>query len=197
MMLSPVEASLNRNIAASSAARALCARLNGKTLVLEVLGLPWALRIAATGDRISLDRDEGAAADAKLAGSALGLLNLAGARPDIAMSGGSVRIEGDVDVAQGFRDLLKLARPDMEEELSRYLGDVPAHLLGNLTRGFAGFGKRAADTFAMNVGEYLQEEGRDVPTRTELDEFTSGVDAMNRDVARVEERLARLEARRS
>lgn len=195
MFLSPLEASLNRNIAASSAARALCARLNGKALAIEIVGLPWPLRLTCTEERIHLGRDTDAPADARLAGSAIGLLNLAGARPDMAVSGGSVRIVGDADVAQSFRELLKLARPELEEELSRHIGDVPAHWLGNLAKDLAGFGKRAADTLAMNIGEYLQEEGRDVPTRVELDEFTAGVEALNKAVTRIDERLAQLENR--
>lgn len=195
MLLSPLEASLNRNIAASSAARALCARLHGKSLAIEIVGLPWALRLACAEERLHLSRDTDAPADARLAGSAIGLLNLAGARPDVAVSGGSVRIVGDADVAQSFRELLKLARPELEEELSRHIGDVPAHWLGNLAKDLAGFGKRAADTLAMNIGEYLQEEGRDVPTRVELDEFTAGVEALNKAVARIDERLAQFETR--
>ena len=40
-----------------------------------------------------------------------------------------------------------------------------------LARSALGFARRARDTFAQNVAEYLQEEGRDVPSRTEAEEF--------------------------
>ena len=45
------------------------------------------------------------------------------------------------------------------------------------------------------MAEYLQEEGRDLPTRTEVEEFLSGVDQLRDDAERLEARLARVEAR--
>jgi ubiquinone biosynthesis protein UbiJ len=47
----------------------------------------------------------------------------------------------------------------------------------------------------QNVAEYLQEEGRDVPNRTEAEEFLHGVDRIRDDVDRLEARLKLLEAR--
>ena len=108
-----------------------------------------------------------------------------------------MRIEGDAEVAQAFSELLKEARPDLEEELSRLIGDVAAHQVGNAARSVIGFAQRAADTFAQNVSEYLQEEGRDVPSRTEAEEFIAGVDKLRDDVDRLEARIARLEKNRN
>jgi ubiquinone biosynthesis protein UbiJ len=108
------------------------------------------------------------------------------------MRSGTVRIEGDAEVAQAFRDLLKAAQPDVEEELSRLIGDVGAHQLGNLARGALQFGQRVADTFARNVSEYLQEESRDLMTRVEVDEFIEAVDQLRDGVDRAEARLAQM-----
>ena len=52
-------------------------------------------------------------------------------------------------------------------------------------------------TLGTNVAEYLQEEGRDVPTRLELEEFLRSVDDVRDATDRFEARLARLESRRS
>jgi ubiquinone biosynthesis protein UbiJ len=46
------------------------------------------------------------------------------------------------------------------------------------------------------VVEYLQEEGRDLPTRVEVDEFLEGVDRLRDDTERLEAKLARIEASR-
>jgi ubiquinone biosynthesis protein UbiJ len=46
------------------------------------------------------------------------------------------------------------------------------------------------------VAEYLQEEGRDVPARIEVEEFLEGVDELRDSTDRFEARLARLEAQR-
>ncbi|MCE3285407.1 MAG: hypothetical protein K0R70_1663 [Steroidobacteraceae bacterium] len=76
------------------------------------------------------------------------------------------------------------------------IGDVAAHQVANVARGFLAWGRKAADAFSQNVAEYLQEEGRDVPTRTELEEFLESVDHLREATDRLEARLARLESRR-
>jgi ubiquinone biosynthesis protein UbiJ len=195
MRLTPLESVLNRNIAASSAARKLCRQLEGKTLAMHLTGVPLNIQFRCDGERMSLDTAQGAA-NATLSGSPLSFLRLAGPSPESALRNGAVHIEGDAEVAQAFSELLKHARPDLEEELSRVVGDVAAHQIGNIARSALAFGRRASDTFARNVAEYLQEEGRDLPTRIEADEFIAGVDAIRDDVDRLEARLVLLEARR-
>jgi ubiquinone biosynthesis protein UbiJ len=195
MRLTPLESVLNRNIAASSAARKLCRQLEGKTLAMHLTGVPLNIQFRSDGERMSLDTAQGEA-NATLSGSPLSFLRLAGPSPESALRSGAVHIEGDAEVAQAFSELLKHARPDLEEELSRVVGDVAAHQIGNVARSALAFGRRASDTFARNVAEYLQEEGRDLPTRVEADEFIAGVDAIRDDVDRLEARIALLEARR-
>ena len=196
MRLTPLESLLNRNIAASSAARALCKKLNAKVLALHVDGMPLSIFFRADGEQMSLDTKYDGTPNATLSGTPLSLLRMAGPAPEAAVRAGSVHIHGDAEVAQTFSELLKQARPDLEEELSRVIGDVAAHHVGNAARSALGFARKAADTFAQNVSEYLQEEGRDAPSRTESDEFISGVDKLRDDVDRFEARLALLERKR-
>jgi ubiquinone biosynthesis accessory factor UbiJ len=193
--LAPLESLLNRNLAASSAARALCRRLDAKVLALHIEGVPLSVYFKAHGESMTLHTEHAGTPDATLSGSPLSLLRLAGPAPEAALRGGSVHIEGDAEVAQTFSELLKAAQPDLEEELSRVVGDVAAHQIGNAARSALGFARRARDTFLQNVSEYLQEEGRDVPNRTEAEEFLRGVDKVRDDVERLEARLSLLEKR--
>ncbi len=192
MLLSTLETTLNRNIAASSAARALCTRLNGKSLRVQLTGVPMEFILRSTGECVQIQHGNASTSDASLSGSPLGLLSLA-SKQATSTSGSSVRIEGDAEVAQGFSELLKQAKPDLEEELSRIVGDVAAHQMGNTVRSLLGFGKRVGDTLLQNVGEYLSEESRDVPSRTEAEEFNRDVDVLRDDVDRLEARLSLLE----
>ena len=193
MRLTPLQAVLNRNIAASSSARALCKRLSGKVMALHLEAMPLSIFFACDGEHMALTTTHDLPADATLTGTPLSLLRLAGPTPEAALRAGAVRIEGDAEVAQTFSQLLKHARPDLEEELSRYVGDVAAHQVGNIARSALSFARQASDTFAQNVAEYLQEEGRDVPTRTEADEFVAGVDKLRDDVERLAARIALLD----
>jgi ubiquinone biosynthesis accessory factor UbiJ len=197
MLLAPFESLLNRNIAASSAARAACRRLSGKTLAVHVTSAPQnnllSLYFQCADDRVSISTRSELSAAATLSGTPLAYLGMLRAQPESALRSGTVRIEGDAEVAQSFRDLLKAARPDVEEELSRFVGDVPAHQLANLARGAFQFGKRVGDTFAQNMSEYLQEETRDVVTRIEVDEFVASVDHLREGVDRAAARIALIE----
>jgi ubiquinone biosynthesis protein UbiJ len=98
-------------------------------------------------------------------------------------------------VAQKFRDLLSESQPDFEEELARTIGDVAARRVANVARDVFDWGRKAAGSFTGSVVEYLQEEGRDLPTRTEAEEFLADVDRLRDDAERLEARLARLESR--
>lgn len=116
MRLTPLESVLNRNIAASSAARGLCKRLEGKVLALRFTGLPLSIHFHSNGEHMTLDTAGQAAASATLSGTPLSFLQLAGAKPEAALRSGAVHIEGDAEVAQTFSELLKRARPDLEED---------------------------------------------------------------------------------
>jgi ubiquinone biosynthesis protein UbiJ len=188
---------LNRNVAQSGRASALAAQLDGRVLALVLEGLSLTLYFRVHDGRISIDTVHTDAPDASLAGTPIALLSLAGPGAEDRVRGSSIRITGDAEVAQRFRDLLAQSRPDFEEELSRLIGDVGAHQVAGFARSFFGWGRKAADSFATNVAEYLQEEGRDVPARVEIEEFLEAVDDLRGATDRLEARLQRLETRRA
>ncbi len=122
-------------------------------------------------------------------------LALIGSDARVRLRSSPVTINGDAEIAEGFQELLRAARPELEEELSRHIGDVAAHQVGNVIRGVTGWGRKTAATFAANVGEYLQEEGRDLVTRTEMDEFLREVDEQRESADRLEARVTQLAGR--
>ncbi len=192
-LLRPLESLLNRNIAGSSRARGLLAQVAGKSLEIRVTATPFRVRIEATEERIAIGRGGDATANATIEGTPLSLARLAAPDTAQAFRSGGLQISGDAEIAQGFQKLFAVAQPDFEEELSRVTGDAFAHHLANLARGAVRFGKKARDTFAQNVAEYLTEEGRDVPARIEVDEFLAAVDAVREATDRLEARIEQLE----
>lgn len=196
MRLGPFESVLNRNIAASASARALCARLQARVIALHIEGTPFDIYLQSTGERMEVSTTQPATPHATLSGTPLAFLRMVGPQPETAVRSGSMQIQGDAEVAQGFSELFAHARPDLEEELSRLIGDVAAHQVGNAARSAVAFARRAHSTLLQNVSEYLQEEGRDVPSRTEGEEFLADVDKLRDDVERIEARIARIERTR-
>ena len=193
--LRPVELLINRGIGLSSTARAMAVALEGKSLDVRLDGTPVSLRLSARDGQVLVTPTGEAPAAATLAGAPLAMIRLLGGDPQALIREGDVRITGDTDIANQFRDLLHMARPDLEEELSKLVGDPLAHQVGNLARGFADWGVRAAESLSRSVGEYLTEERRTLPTRTEAEEFYREVDRVANDVERAEARLSRLKGK--
>lgn len=193
MLTSTIENVLNRGLPASPRARQLCAELAGRKLVVEIRGMTR-VGVHSDGLTLSLSRDASTseAADAEISGSPLDLLSLAGPSPDAVIQRGDVQTRGDVELAQRFRELAMLLRPDLEEELSHWIGDVPAHQIGRFARTALGWGQRAAGTTVRNVSEYLAHEKEDLVSRPEGNQFLKGVDAVREDVDRLEARIHQL-----
>jgi ubiquinone biosynthesis protein UbiJ len=135
MLLDRLEAILNRNVADSRRAQALVRQLDGRVMSLTVEGTPLQFFLRAEGGRLELAPRHDGGTDASLSGTPIALLALAGPRAEGALRGGGVRIEGEAEVAQRFRELLAEAQPDFEEELARVVGDVAARQVSNFARG--------------------------------------------------------------
>ena len=195
--LAAAEAMINRNIDASSAAQALLMRLEGTSIGLDIQGVTR-LRAAAHGGHLSLLTAESGAADATISGTLTALAKLvreSATRASSAAANSGVSISGDAEVANLYRELLMTARPDLEAELSRFIGDLPARQLSRAAAGVFEWLKSARRTAHENIAEYLTEESRDLVSRTELDEFLEGVDGVREAADRVEARLKSLEGR--
>jgi ubiquinone biosynthesis accessory factor UbiJ len=190
-MFEPLEALLNRGIRGSSDATARCRALEGKSFRIELDGLGLGLTLVSQGDTVALR--EQPEADARLGGTPGALARLAATGDEGLLRSRAVRIGGDPLVARDFRDLISIAAPDFEEELSRFVGDIAARQVHNFLRGLAGWGLDAADRLSRNFAEYLQEESRELPSRPEVEGFLDAVDDLAGSVARLEARIRRLE----
>ena len=189
-----IEDELNRFIGESTAARELLARLAGTSFAVHVEGVGITAVMHADGERLRLD-GEAADATVTLRATPLDLLKLVNAEGVSGMKRTHADLKGDLQIAERYAQLLKLARPDLEGELAKWVGDVPAHALGEAARGAAAWLKRAAGALRMNTAEYLQEESRVVPAPLEAQAFYGDVEKLRDDVERAAARLAHLERR--
>ena len=200
MFTESIEHLLNRNLPRSPRARALCAELAGRRLAVTVERFALRFVLGSDGERLSLMREDAgsagtAPADAEFSGTPRNLLALAGPDAEGVIRRGDVHIEGDAEAAQRFRDLARLLRPDLEEELSQLVGDAAAHRLGRTAAGLLGFGRRLASTGARNTAEYFAHERGDLVPRAEADAFFADVDRTREDLDRLAARVALLAPR--
>lgn len=104
------------------------------------------------------------------------------------------RVEGDAEFAAALSFVAANLRWEFEEDLSRLIGDIPAHRVGNALRGATRWPSQAARAGAVNIAEYLTEEKRVLVTRLDAEEFTQSVDDLRDAAERLEKRLAALES---
>ena len=194
--LASAEALLNRSIDASAQAAELARRLQGPSLQIDIEGVTR-LRASAHQGRLALLAGDDSPADAAISGSVTALWQLFKGGANRQPGRVAAKVRGDAQIANLYRELFTLARPDPEEELSRWIGDVPARHLSRIAERALELARHARRTAGENIAEYLQEEGRDLVNKTELEEFLRGVDEVRETADRIEARLERLETRRN
>lgn len=195
-----VDVAVARARVESPRASELLQGLANRSLLIHAEGTPWSARLSAVGQELRVARASahpGAdqQADAVISGTSVSLLALAGSDPQAVIRRGDVRIEGDAQVADGFRELLALLRPDLEASLGKLFGRSGAHWL---VRGIRGAGARlreAVDTSVRNVSEYLAHESGDLVSRAESAHYLSGVDSLREQADRVAARTELLRQR--
>ncbi|HTJ96967.1 MAG TPA: hypothetical protein VL381_05815, partial [Rhodocyclaceae bacterium] len=107
----------------------------------------------------------------------------------------NAHIKGSVEFADTLGFVLRHLSWDFEEDLSRVVGDIAAHRIANTLRTFTAWQKQAGQNFAENIVEYLRDETGTLVSPQEINGFSSQVDGLRDDVARLEKRLRQLEKR--
>jgi ubiquinone biosynthesis protein UbiJ len=105
-----------------------------------------------------------------------------------------VGLDGDAALASTVQFLLQNLRWDVEEDLSRVVGDVVAHRMAGAARAFAAWQRQAAGRLGENVAEYLKDEAGLLMHSYELEAFGREVDEVRDAVERLDKRIQRLNA---
>lgn len=191
-----LQSAINRYLRLDPDSNARMAALNGRCIGIELVGLDLQLFIhpGEQGIRLSDHLDADAEADTILRGTPLGMARLGlGQDTEKTLFSGAVTISGDVETGQTFKGILDAMDIDWEEQLSKLTGDVIAHQLGNGARRIGTLLKHGRRTLQQDIGEYLQEELRVLPSRIETENFSSDVTRLSIDADRLAARIRRLQ----
>ncbi|MGD8207703.1 MAG: SCP2 sterol-binding domain-containing protein [Thiohalocapsa sp.] len=171
------------------------AEIQGRVLQLELSGFGSRVCVVPGESGLLLYGDYDAEPDCIVRGSPAALLGMAlSEHREDSVFHGSIEIVGDNRVAQTLGEVFRGLDIDWEELLSRLLGDTLAHRLGSEARATARWATRSGDVLTRDLREYLQEEGRFLPTNEEMSSFLGAVDVLRDDVERLEARVERLVA---
>lgn len=182
-------AALNRMLAREAWAREKLEPFAGRSARFDAAPFSITLNISEDGT-FSAAREEEPAVTVAVA---LSTLPLALTDPAAAMK--DVRLAGDAEFAQALGFVLQNLRPEPEEELSRFVGDIAAQRIVGLLRLSASHWRDLAERMLDNTANYFITEDPMLVPREEVDAFNQDVDRLRDDVARLEKRIE-LAARR-
>ncbi len=174
---------LNRMLAREQWARERLAPFAGRVARLEAPPFALAFRIDEGGVFADAARLE----PAVTVGADLAALPLALGDPQAMMR--NVSLKGDADFAQALAFVLQNLRPEPEEELSRFVGDVAAQRIVGFLRSSASHWRELAERMLENSAHYLVTENSMIVGRDEVCEFNGDVARLRDDVARLDKRV--------
>ncbi|MFC3340503.1 SCP2 domain-containing protein [Paracandidimonas soli] len=108
-----------------------------------------------------------------------------------------MHVQGDAALAQVVSDLARDLRWDVEDDLSRLVGDVAAVRLTSTARNAAAAATETARRFMGNTAEYLSEESGMLVSRPAFEHWAERVAGLQSRLAGLEQRMARLARRRA
>jgi ubiquinone biosynthesis protein UbiJ len=159
----------------------------GRTVEFRVGPMTVALTIQTTGE--VLGAVPGAARDLTVRISPFLLPRLA-AGEEAAFR--DLEMLGDIELAQEVSYLARNLSWDVEEDLSKVVGDIAAHRLVGAGRAVSQWGRDATLRAAQGAAEYWTEESPLIASRVKVDGFVREVSELRDALERLEKRIERL-----
>lgn len=161
--------------------KVICVQLNTPALTAYILPNTDGLQIQ------SVYQDD---ADVTLSGNLLDFVTLISSETKSdAMFGKTIQVIGDSALATRFQEILQETKIDWEEMLAGIIGELPAHQLALYASWKLSWYKNTGNSLLLNLDEYLKEEVRLIPTRPEVDNFYSEIDALKERVERLNAKI--------
>lgn len=186
--LDALPAAINHLLAAEPWARAQLVPHANKTL--HVVVQPFTIRLAVAPNGSVARATSTTIADTTVTLPYSAVTRVLAGGGDAVMR--DLRLEGDAEFAQVVSLLVKNLRWDVEEDLSKLVGDAASHRMVATARQASGSFKRTNERIVANFSEYLLEENPQLVRPRAVQTLADGVRQLRDDLARIEKRLDRL-----
>lgn len=186
--LDALPAAINHMLAAEPWARAQLAPHVNKTLHVSVQ--PFTIKLAVAPDGTVARATGTTVADTVVTLPYSAIARMVAGGSDAVMR--DMRLEGDAEFAQAVSLLAKNLRWDVEEDLSKVVGDGASHRIVSAARKTSAEIKRTNERVAAGLSEYLLEENPQLVRPRAVESLADGIRKLRDDLARLEKRLDRL-----
>lgn len=102
---------------------------------------------------------------------------------------GKIGIEGDIELANKISQVLRKIEWDLEEDLAKYIGDIPAIHTTKALKKIKNTTKENIKTLTSSLIEYWQEENKILAKTRDVEMFNKKIDTIVEDTERVEARI--------
>ncbi len=186
-----LENAINRSLTLDHSTRKKLADYAGRVLCISC-HQPDITMYIRIGEKIEILQHYEHAADASIEGKLAAWLELLAADDTAsALINGELSISGDSTVFVELKAIAANIQLDWEGHLSRIIGDVPAHFAGRATDLAISFGKQLGKTLHRSINDFLHEEARLLPTRIEVENFSTRLREIEMQLDRMQARLSR------
>lgn len=192
----PVEALLNAVLAQDPVAARKLQRHHGRTVSIACTSpLEWQVFVLVQDDKLAIRSVYEPAADAGVRGSAgaFSRLLLSSNQTD-ALFSPAIQLSGDTHLVQDLHVILAGLEIDWEEHFGNLFGDIATHQFSQFFGRARAWGVQTRETLLDDIEEYVHEEARLLPSRSEVDQFSNRVDELKLAVDRMTARQAHLRA---
>lgn len=194
-LLKPLEFALNAALSVDPESHKKLDRYDQRRIVIDINDLNQKICVLIDGSNIRLSTNNEHNADLTISAKALALVKLS-QDPDSLFSS-DITIHGDVQFAKQLQDFLEGFDFDWEAQLAKMTGDTLAYPIAHGLRSFAGWLADTHQSLQLSVAEYLREESRLLPDKSEINDYLSAIDLLRADSDRIEARIQRLWNKRS
>lgn len=169
-------------------------KLQGKVVKLNISDWNLECFVVVRENSLGIMTHYAGLPDASISGKFMGLVQVGRQRASgPALFEQGIKIDGDLELGEQIRDIIRHLDLDLEEYLSRFVGDIAAHEIIWRGKSFLEFGKKTWQSLTENVREFCQIEASYAPSRRQAEQFYRDISELRNDVERAAVRLARLE----
>lgn len=190
-LVKPIELAINVALAQDPETKAKLDQFEQRCIAIHIKDFNQIITMLVIEQQIQLSTDSEQSADLTITANALTLIKL-GNNPDNLFSA-EIDIHGDVQFAKQLRDLLDGFDFDWEAQLAKLTGDTLAYPIAHGIRQFAAWAQNTHQSMQQNIAEYLREEIRILPDKSQIKDYMNDIDKLRADVDRIEARINRLQ----
>lgn len=189
-----LEKLINHALSLDEETLAALAQLGGKVIAFHFINTPLTLFILPGENGLTIETGLQDKPDVLIKGTPLNFMSMMASSSGSTSMPADMELIGDIGLAQRFQHIMQDIDIDLEEPLSKWVGDTAAFQIGKFIRNTHRFAVNTGKTLAMDMSEYLRFENEMLPDDLLIQEFCQDVDTFREDVDRLTQRVQKLEA---